>query len=109
MHRTSHLYGGRMDVELRQLRAFVAVVDHGTFTDAAAVLGMTQASVSRSVAGLERALGVRMLRRTTREVSLTVAGSRVLGPARRMLEEAAVVARVAADTGTELRVGYAWS
>ncbi|WP_218920483.1 helix-turn-helix domain-containing protein [Lentzea guizhouensis] len=52
-------------MDLRHLRAFVAVVDAGTFTDAAATLGLTQASVSRSVAALEAALGARLLQRST--------------------------------------------
>jgi hypothetical protein len=45
-----------MDVRVHQLRALVAVVDAGTFTDAATVLGVSQAAVSRSVAALERSL-----------------------------------------------------
>ena len=43
-------YDGRMDVDVRQLRALVAVVGEGSFTDAAILLGTSQASVSRAVA-----------------------------------------------------------
>jgi DNA-binding transcriptional LysR family regulator len=50
-----------MDAEVRQLRALLAVVDAGTFTGAADALGVSQASVSRTVAALERALGTRVL------------------------------------------------
>ena len=60
-----------MGVELDQLRALLAVVEHGSFTDAGIALGLSQAAVSRAVAGLESGLGVRVLRRTTRSVGLT--------------------------------------
>jgi DNA-binding transcriptional LysR family regulator len=98
-----------MDPEVRQLRALLAVVDAGTFTGAADVLGVTQASVSRTVAALERALGARVLQRTTREVSLTATGAQVAGHARRVLEEVAAIRRAAEHTRGDLRVGYAWS
>src|ERR687893_31766 len=66
-----------------------------TFTGAADVLGVSQASVSRTVAALERTLGARVLHRTTREVSLTAVGARVVGHARRVVEEVAAVRRAA--------------
>jgi DNA-binding transcriptional LysR family regulator len=98
-----------MDPEVRQLRALLAVVDAGTFTGAADILGITQASVSRSVATLERALGARVLQRTTREVSLTAVGAQVVGHARRVVEEVAAIRRAAEQGRGDLRVGYAWS
>jgi DNA-binding transcriptional LysR family regulator len=98
-----------MDVELRHLRALAAVVDAGTFTDAAAELGVSQASVSRTITALEQALGVRLLQRTTRHVSLTSTGSQVLASARRVLDEVAHLYRVVEQSRTELRVGYAWA
>ena len=67
-------YASRMDVELRHLRALTAVVDEGGFTDAAAALDLSQATVSRTVAALEEVLGVRLLDRSTRRVSPTPAG-----------------------------------
>jgi DNA-binding transcriptional LysR family regulator len=96
-------------VELRQLRCLVAIVDAGTFTDAAIDLGISQAAASRTLASLESALGVRLLRRTTREVTLTAAGGRVLPHARRALAEADDLVREATTGHTRLRVGYAWS
>ncbi len=96
-----------MDLELRHLRALLAVVDTGTFTGAAAALHTSQASVSRTVAALERALGARVLHRTTREVSLTPVGSRVLTHARRVVEELAAMQRSADEAGSDLRVGHA--
>ncbi|WP_336026371.1 LysR family transcriptional regulator [Geodermatophilus sp. FMUSA9-8] len=98
-----------MDPEVRQLRALLAVVDTGTFTAAADALSTTQASVSRTVAALERALGVRVLHRTTREVALTPAGHGVVAHARRVLEEVAAIRRAAERARGELRVGYAWA
>ena len=98
-----------MDLELRHLRALVAVVDEGTFTDAAAALDVSQASVSRTVAALEAVLGVRVLHRTTRQVSPTVVGVRVVEHARRILEEADALRRLAASGVDELRLGYAWA
>ena len=98
-----------MDPEVRQLRALLAVVDTGTFTGAAAVLGVSQASVSRTVGALERALGARVLQRTTREVSLTPVGARVVGHARRVLEEVAAIERAADQTRGDVRIGYTWA
>jgi DNA-binding transcriptional LysR family regulator len=98
-----------MDPEVRQLRALLAVVDTGSFTGAGDVLGCSQASVSRTVAALERALGERVLHRTTREVSLTTVGAQVVGHARRVLEEVAAIRRTAEQARGDLRIGYAWS
>ncbi|MEV6302001.1 LysR family transcriptional regulator [Actinoplanes sp. NPDC051861] len=98
-----------MSVELRHLRALVAVVDAGTFTDAAAALDVSQAAVSRAVAGLESALGVRLLERNTRHVALTSTGTQVLVAARRALDEIAHLHRIAEQSRSELRVGYAWA
>ncbi|MFF7314111.1 LysR family transcriptional regulator [Streptomyces sp. NPDC008137] len=98
-----------MNVELRQLRCLVAIVDEGSFTDAAIALGVSQAAVSRTLASLERALGVRLLRRTSREVSPTGAGLRVLGHARRVIAEVDDLVQEATSGHATLRVGYAWS
>lgn len=98
-----------MDVELRQLRCLVAVADEGTFTDAAIALGVSQAAVSRTVASLEGALGVRLLRRTARQAVPTAAGQRVLAHARRVLAEVDDLVREATSGHDRLRVGYAWS
>ena len=97
------------DVELRQLRCLVAIVDEGTFTDAAIALGVSQAAVSRTLTSLERALSTRLLRRTSREVTPTAAGLRVTARARRVLGEVDDLVREAASGHTSVRVGYAWS
>jgi DNA-binding transcriptional LysR family regulator len=98
-----------MNVQLRQLRALVAVADEGTFTDAAIALGISQAAVSRTVASLEAELGVRLIRRTTRQATPTALGARVIARSRRVLAEMAELRRMVDDHGGELRVGYSWS
>jgi DNA-binding transcriptional LysR family regulator len=98
-----------MNLELRHLRSLVAVAEAQTFTDAAIALGTSQASVSRTVAALERVLGVRVFQRTTRSVTPTAAGQRIIEHARRVLDEARLLEEAARDHATEIRVGYAWS
>ena len=60
---------------LKEMQTFTAVVDAGSFVKAAEELGMSKAAVSRYVADLETRLGVRLLHRTTRKLSLTEEGS----------------------------------
>jgi DNA-binding transcriptional LysR family regulator len=60
--------------DLNHVAVFVRVVETGSFTAAAAALGLPKSSVSRSVSRLELGLGVRLLQRTTRSVHLTDAG-----------------------------------
>lgn len=67
------------------LRAFVAVVDAGSFTRAGERLGISNKLVSKYVAALEGQQGITLLNRTTRALSLTSAGERYLGAARRVL------------------------
>src|SRR4051812_37304870 len=61
-------------MDLNKIAVFARVVETQGFTAAARALGMPKSSVSRSVAHLEESLGVRLLRRTTRKLSLTDAG-----------------------------------
>jgi len=98
-----------MDVDLRHVRCLVAIVDHGGFTGAAAQLGISQPAVSRGLAALERQLGVRLLRRTSREVVPTAAGERVLARARRLLIDVEDLIRDARGGTGRLRIGYAWA
>lgn len=60
------------------LRAFVAIVEHGSFARAAAHLGMSASSLSQIIRDLEERLGVRLLNRTTRSVAPSASGSRFL-------------------------------
>lgn len=73
--------------ELSGLSAFVAVAELGSFTAAAARLGVTPSAVSQAVAALEQRLGVRLLQRTTRSVGLTEAGASFVARVRPALAE----------------------
>ncbi|MEW6343942.1 MAG: LysR family transcriptional regulator [Paraburkholderia sp.] len=76
---------------LADLTAFSAVASHRSFRGAADALGVTRSSLSHAMRGLELALGVRLLNRTTRSVSLTEAGEQLLKrltPLLRDLDEA---------------------
>jgi DNA-binding transcriptional LysR family regulator len=75
-------------MDLRQLRYLDAVARHRSFTRAARELHVAQSALSQQVRGLERELGVDLLRRTTRSVAVTEAGQLVLVRARRALAEA---------------------
>jgi DNA-binding transcriptional LysR family regulator len=98
-----------MSVTLGQLRALVAVVDAGTFTDGAITLRVSQAAATRAVQALEREVGASVLTRTTRQISLTPTGRVVLERARRILDEVAYLEGSVAVTAPETRIGYAWS
>lgn len=98
-----------MSLELRHLRALAAVVDAGTFTDAAIELQCSQAAVSRAILALETELGAQLLSRSTRHVALTPLGERILTRARRVLLEVGLIEDEVTEASRELRVGYAWS
>ena len=98
-----------MDLELRQLRCLVALLEAGTFTDAAIDLGMSQAAVSRNIAALELAVGTRLVHRTTRSVALTEAGERAMVHIRRALSTLDELVREARSQPGAVRIGYAWS
>jgi DNA-binding transcriptional LysR family regulator len=83
------------EIELRELRYFVAVAQELNFSRAARRLGMAQSPLSKAISQLESRLGLRLLERTTRQVTLTAAGAALLGEAPRVLAAAeAAVARV---------------
>src|SRR5712675_3796432 len=63
---------------LNDLLAFLAVGKERSFTKAAAKLGVSQSALSHTIRGLEERLGLRLLTRTTRSVSPTEAGERLL-------------------------------
>jgi DNA-binding transcriptional LysR family regulator len=98
-----------MDLELRHLRCLVAIVDAGTFTDAAIELGISQAAVSRNLIALERVLGVRLLHRTSRTMTPTTAGVHALAQARQVLAAAENLVAEATTGHTRLRIGHPWS
>src|SRR3954468_8708781 len=63
---------------LNDLTAFIAVARERSFTNAAAKLGVSTSALSHTIRGLEERLGLRLLTRTTRTVSPTQAGERLL-------------------------------
>jgi DNA-binding transcriptional LysR family regulator len=67
---------------MADVEAFVTIVDKGTISAAAVALGTTPSVLSRAVARLEARLGVQLLRRTTRRLSITEAGNLYLEQAR---------------------------
>ncbi|WP_339134086.1 LysR family transcriptional regulator [Streptomyces sp. f51] len=72
-------------MDLDTVRTFVAVADTGRFQEAAAELSVTQQAVSKRIAALERALGVRLFTRTPRGAELTIDGQAFLPHARELL------------------------
>ena len=73
--------------DLNDLQAFLAVAREGSFTRAAAQLGVSQSALSQTVRGLEARLGLRLFTRTTRSVAPTEAGERLLRSVGPRLEE----------------------
>ncbi|EHP41625.1 LysR family transcriptional regulator [Cupriavidus basilensis OR16] len=72
---------------LNDLLSFVTVAREGSFTRAAALLGVTQSALSQAISGLETRLQIRLLMRTTRSVSPTAAGERLLNAIGHRLDE----------------------
>lgn len=98
-----------MDIELRHLRAFVAVAEELNFTRAAKRLFIAQQALSTQIRQLEDRIGAKLLERNTRSVSLTAAGEVLLGQARLLLADADTVVaatRAAGATRTPLTVGF---
>ena len=96
-----------MNDRLLQLALFVRTVESGSFSRAAREFGLSQPSVSRAIAALERRLGVKLLIRTTRQVSATDAGEALLAHARDALlaiDDAESAARGADHLSGVLRV-----
>jgi DNA-binding transcriptional LysR family regulator len=74
-------------IDLNDINAFLAVAQSGSFTKAAAKLGVSQSALSQTIRNLEGRLGLRLLARTTRNVSPTEAGERLLQSVGPRLEE----------------------
>ena len=76
-----------MKLDTAGLQAFVAIADHGNFHKAGSALSLSQTGISRRLQQLERQLGVKLLDRTTRVVSLTPVGAAFLPKARQLIQE----------------------
>jgi DNA-binding transcriptional LysR family regulator len=98
-------------VEIRQLRAFVAIAETGTFTAGALRVHVTQAAISMQIRQLESEIGARVFVRAPRHVILTEAGEQLLRRARHILREHdAALDEIAELAGAErgrLRIGSA--
>ncbi len=96
-------------MELRTLRAFIAVAEDGSISRAALRLHLTQSALSRQIKALEEDLGVALLERGAHSVRLTQEGAVLLKEGRAVVERADLaIARVqAAGKAVTLRVGYA--
>lgn len=98
-------------MDLRDIEAFIAVAEELHFGRAAARLHMAQPPLSNRISQLERELRLQLFRRSTRSVTLTDAGSRLLTPARRVVNQMNAVrdtasAIVSGDEG-RVRIGFA--
>jgi DNA-binding transcriptional LysR family regulator len=98
-------------MEIRQLRAFVAIAELGTFTAAALRVHVTQAAISMQIRQLENELNARLFVRAPRRVMLTEAGEQLLHRARQILRDHdAALDEIAELAGAErgrLRIGSA--
>jgi epsilon-lactone hydrolase len=97
-------------IELRHLRAFVAVAEELSFARAADRLYVSSPALSRQIRGLEQLIGSELLRRSTHSVELTIAGEALLECAREILRgvDEAVVATLAAGGETLARIAKLW-
>jgi epsilon-lactone hydrolase len=97
-------------IELRHLRAFVAVAEELNFGRAAERLYITQPALSRQVRGLEKLLGSELLRRSSHRVELTLAGEAMLARVRPLLREVDATVSTVQSLGGELvgRVARFW-
>ncbi|UYQ77464.1 LysR family transcriptional regulator [Glutamicibacter sp. JL.03c] len=91
-------------VSLPQIAAVIAVVDYGSFTAAADILGISQPSLSRRVQSLEQVLGLPIFRAVGRTMQLTDAGRSIVPAGRRILDELASINALGAST-RELATG----
>lgn len=86
-----------MHISLRQLRAFIAAVEAGSFTRAAERLHLTQSAVSMVIRQLESKIGLPLFHREGKQLTLTDMGQQLVPIARRMLDDLSLIASSAAD------------
>ncbi len=99
---------GKPPIEFDQLAVFIAVAETGSFSKAAARLGVGKGTVSRTIARLEDQLGAEILHRNTRRVALSTAGAELLertaGPLAALQEAISDIADRDAEPAGELRI-----
>jgi DNA-binding transcriptional LysR family regulator len=84
-------------MDARQLSAFLAVVEHQTMTNAAAVIHVSQPALSQTIRQLEDELGAPLFHRIGRGLVLTPAGEALVGPARQVVRDLDVARRAVTD------------
>lgn len=89
-------------LDLNDLRLLLQVIEHGSYTAAFRASGVPKSTISQRMAALERTVGTGLLRRTSRSLSLTAAGSELLPYARAIEDLARQVERTLIDRDTEL-------
>lgn len=95
---------------LRQIKYFVAVVDTGSFTEAAEECFISQSAISQQILSLEKELGVQLLKRNTRRFTLTAAGKYLYSHGKQLIGEIEKLKdgtiRAEASEGGHLKLGY---
>src|SRR5437016_260439 len=92
-----------MRIDTLGVQGFIAIADHSSFQKAAAALHITQTALSRRLQNIESFLGVKLIERTTRSVSLTGVGRDFLPQARRLLAELSTALVEIREHGKALR------
>ncbi|WP_373973848.1 LysR substrate-binding domain-containing protein [Chitinibacter sp. SCUT-21] len=90
-----------INADLNDYLYFARVIEHGGFSAAARQLGIPKSRLSRRIAGLEARLGVRLLQRSTRKITLTDVGQKFLGHCQALLREAEAAECVVASQRAE--------
>src|ERR1700759_2724536 len=83
--------------QFAEMSAFAAIAEQKSFARAATLLGIGRSTLSQNIRSLEERLGVRILHRTTRSVSLTEAGARLLARVHPALDDLTSAANEATD------------
>ncbi len=94
---------------IKQIQSFISVVEHNSFTEAAASMGLTQSAISQQIKSLEKQLGIKLLVRSNRQVMLTRAGEYFFRRGKSLLDEVDKLCRDTADIASlapvRLRLG----
>ena len=96
----------KTDLELRQLRVFLAVVESGSHARAARALGISPSTISETLSALERTLGTTIFRKTARGSMLTPAGEALIPHARRVLALASELVTELAKVSTSVSATF---
>lgn len=96
-----------MDIELKHIRYFLAVANELSFSRAAEQLYVSQSSLTRAVAAMEKIMGVQLMHRTTRKVELTHDGEHIKTELERLLRDLDNILAYSSASPV-LRVGFNW-